>query len=415
MNRLTRCLRMLAVAALLTLTALGVWQAAGPSAPATPRGRAVAVEQTLRCPTCQGLSVADSPSPIAAGIRQQVEQQLATGATPEQVRDYFVGRYGDWILLDPPRRGVGWLVWLAPTAALLSGGLLMLHVLRRRPTKDGAEVSPEQLRAAGAFAADPPAAELVEPVAAALADLRAARLEAELDPAAETPIADRTRRLACALRDHPEPVVDQPHLREPSQEQESSSSRGGRVRGHRSALIAVTTAAVFAALLALTLSRATSARPAGAVLTGTFATAAPGAAPTGPDPDQLAALTAATREQPANPEAWRELATALDRAGRLAEAETAYRTLLTLEPSDTAATEQYASLLIRGGAAAEALRVLAPLAVQRPDDPQILLLLGLAQRSTGDQQAATTLQRFLALVPHDPQAATVRGLLGPPR
>lgn len=198
----------LAAVVLSVLAAAGVWQASRPAGTLGPHDRAVAVERTLRCPTCQGLSVADSGSPIAAGMRQQVEQQVAAGKTGDEIRSFFVGRYSDWILLNPPRRGIGWVVWLVPLLGLLAGLLLVRRTLRRRSTAttDAEDELPAKERAAAtAFADNPPDGPMPEPVAAALADLRAARLDAELDhPAAA--VDEALARLAAALRDHPHHV-----------------------------------------------------------------------------------------------------------------------------------------------------------------------------------------------------------------
>ncbi len=78
----------------------------------------------LRCPVCQGLSVADSPSESAIAMKLRIRDLVAQGYTEEQIVDYFVSRYGEWILLAPPMR-TNWLVWLAPAFV---GGLALAWV-----------------------------------------------------------------------------------------------------------------------------------------------------------------------------------------------------------------------------------------------------------------------------------------------
>jgi cytochrome c-type biogenesis protein CcmH len=90
-----------------------------------------AIASELRCVVCQNLSVADSPSEMANQMRAIVRERLAAGETPAQVRQYFVERYGDWILLAPPRRGFTLLVWVAPAAAVLVGLVLTAVLVRR--------------------------------------------------------------------------------------------------------------------------------------------------------------------------------------------------------------------------------------------------------------------------------------------
>ena len=95
------------------------------------------VAAQLRCVVCQNLSVADSPSETANQMRQIIRERLAAGESPEQVRAYFVQKYGQWILLSPPKEGFNLLVWVVPFAALGAGLVLVAVVLRRwsrRPT-----------------------------------------------------------------------------------------------------------------------------------------------------------------------------------------------------------------------------------------------------------------------------------------
>jgi cytochrome c-type biogenesis protein CcmH len=84
----------------------------------------------LRCPVCQGLSVADSPATMAQNMKGQVREMLAAGYDEEQVLTYFETSYGEFVRLKPPLRGVNWLVWIAPVAALAAGGVLVARVLR---------------------------------------------------------------------------------------------------------------------------------------------------------------------------------------------------------------------------------------------------------------------------------------------
>jgi cytochrome c-type biogenesis protein CcmH len=94
------------------------------------------VAALLRCPVCQGLSVADSPSTMATNMRGQVRELVAAGYDQEQILAYFEHSYGEFVRLQPPLRGVNWLVWLAPLVGLLGGGTVVWWALRspRGPT-----------------------------------------------------------------------------------------------------------------------------------------------------------------------------------------------------------------------------------------------------------------------------------------
>jgi cytochrome c-type biogenesis protein CcmH len=86
------------------------------------------VSGVIRCPVCQGLSVADSPSKTAVALKREVRELLAAGYTPEQTLSYFEQAYGEFIRLEPKAEGFNLVVWVAPVLALLAG--IMLLVLR---------------------------------------------------------------------------------------------------------------------------------------------------------------------------------------------------------------------------------------------------------------------------------------------
>ncbi len=92
--------------------------------------QAQAIASRLRCPVCQNESVADSPSELSAQMRALIRVKLRAGERPEQIMAYFVAKYGEWILLEPPRRGLLWLVWLGPVFALGAGSLFAFRFLR---------------------------------------------------------------------------------------------------------------------------------------------------------------------------------------------------------------------------------------------------------------------------------------------
>ncbi len=87
----------------------------------------------MRCPVCQGLSVADSPSRSAIAMKGEVEDLLAAGFTNEQTLSYFEQAYGEFIHLEPKAEGFNLLVWIAPGLAFLLG--IILVVWRLRSTK----------------------------------------------------------------------------------------------------------------------------------------------------------------------------------------------------------------------------------------------------------------------------------------
>ncbi|HEX9454814.1 MAG TPA: cytochrome c-type biogenesis protein CcmH, partial [Candidatus Binatia bacterium] len=119
------------------LLMLWLLSATAAHAAATPdlddRTREVATE--LRCVVCQNLSVADSPSDMAQQMRGIVREQLQAGKTPDQIKDFFVSKYGEWVLLKPRTTGVSALLWILPYVVLVFGIIAALWFARRWSAK----------------------------------------------------------------------------------------------------------------------------------------------------------------------------------------------------------------------------------------------------------------------------------------
>ncbi len=149
------------------------------------RTRAVATE--LRCVVCQNLSVADSPSEMAQQMRAIVREQLQAGKTPQEVKDFFVSKYGEWVLLNPTTRGFSLLVWVVPFVALVFGLGLGGFFIWRWVAKS---------RSAAPAQTDPKLLERVRTEAAG--DLRAPDLE---DASPDTQLLQERFRLYADLKE----------------------------------------------------------------------------------------------------------------------------------------------------------------------------------------------------------------------
>ena len=94
--------------------------------------RAQRLGKQLRCAVCQGMSISDSPASMARAQLDKVRELIAQGQGDEEIRDYFVARYGEWVLLEPKREGFALFVWLAPFGLIALGGLLIAWFVRSR-------------------------------------------------------------------------------------------------------------------------------------------------------------------------------------------------------------------------------------------------------------------------------------------
>lgn len=144
---------------ILLIASLLFWavRAAAAETPVEDQVREIASE--LRCVVCQNLSVADSPAEMAVQMRSIVREQLNEGKTPEEIKAYFVAKYGEWVLLAPSRKGFNLVVWILPFVVLglgLGGAVFVLRRwARRKPaTKDVDHVWLEQVRREVAAGAD---------------------------------------------------------------------------------------------------------------------------------------------------------------------------------------------------------------------------------------------------------------------
>ena len=121
--------RALILVALLAILGTIAWSARPRDATAAERVDRITSE--LRCVTCQGLSVKDSPAASARQVRDLVVQRVAEGRTDDEIRDEFRASYGDWVLLSPPTSSWTGLIWLVPLVALAVG--LAVALGRMRP------------------------------------------------------------------------------------------------------------------------------------------------------------------------------------------------------------------------------------------------------------------------------------------
>jgi cytochrome c-type biogenesis protein CcmH len=90
------------------------------------------IAKDLRCAVCQNQPVAESNSDLARDMRVIIREQIQAGKSRDEIMTYFVDRYGDYVLMKPPTRGSGTIVWLAPLVLIVVVGVSGLVFLRRR-------------------------------------------------------------------------------------------------------------------------------------------------------------------------------------------------------------------------------------------------------------------------------------------
>ena len=88
----------------------------------------------LRCPVCQGMPIADSPADMAQAMMKKIRTMTDEGRDRQEILDYFVSRYGEWVLLKPKQEGLNWIIWLVPPIVLILGLLWAMNRARQSQT-----------------------------------------------------------------------------------------------------------------------------------------------------------------------------------------------------------------------------------------------------------------------------------------
>ena len=123
----------------------------------------------LRCAVCQGVAIADSPSSMARAQLDKVRELVKDGKTDQEIYDFFVSRYGEWILMEPTKAGLNAVLWVGPVLLLLFG--ISVVVLLSRRQKGAADVTFGTTAAEPNPSAPPPAHAEAKPAPApAMAD-----------------------------------------------------------------------------------------------------------------------------------------------------------------------------------------------------------------------------------------------------
>lgn len=124
----------------LSAIALGVivvGLAGSPSTEPTTEERVSSLAASIKCPFCNGESLEDSASAVAADYRNLIEQRVEEGATDEQILDEFASNFGESFILDTSTSGWSFLLWALPVAALI-GGVVAISALRRESMRKDA-------------------------------------------------------------------------------------------------------------------------------------------------------------------------------------------------------------------------------------------------------------------------------------
>jgi cytochrome c-type biogenesis protein CcmH len=385
------------------------------------------VASSLRCPVCQNNSVEESPSLLAQDMKREIRQRLAAGESPDDVRRYFISRYGEWVLTKPRAAGVNLSVWLLPIVALFGGAVVVWSAVRRWVRQGDAARVP---------AASDPAA-VASPVAAPDGqELRAlkARLQASLQELESEFAAGRLAARDLAIlkqRDEAELAgVNEALKRLKREAPDAAKARGGlAARPSAAGLGRLWPArlgwgvglAAFALVLVLSLRGSVAARTEGGTITGTQVS---GNAPpidmelqkTGPlDSLRIAKLEAQVRRDSTDVPALIELGHLYLAQGLLEKSTLVDTIAIRLQPDAPSSAEAFAHLgmiLWSLGQTDGALKALDKAVFLRPELPEALLYRGIILfAGVQDMRAAAeAFDHYLAVAPPDANTGRIQAM-----
>jgi cytochrome c-type biogenesis protein CcmH len=105
------------------------------------------LEEKLRCLVCQNQTLADSSAELAGDLRKQVREQVAAGRSDDEIIEFLVQRYGDFVRYEPPFKATTALLWIGPFALLAAAaGFLLLALRRRRNAPEAPALGPDEKR-----------------------------------------------------------------------------------------------------------------------------------------------------------------------------------------------------------------------------------------------------------------------------
>jgi len=90
------------------------------------------INRELRCLVCQNQTIADSNATLAQDLRREVRDMIAAGRTDDEIREFMIERYGDFVLYRPRMTAGNFLLWAAPVLLLVVGAFVLVRVVRRR-------------------------------------------------------------------------------------------------------------------------------------------------------------------------------------------------------------------------------------------------------------------------------------------
>ena len=108
--------------------------------------RLIAISEELRCLVCQNESLAGSRADLALDLRRELRALIKQGQTDEQIKEFMVSRYGDFVLYRPPVKPTTWVLWLGPFVLMLAGVAALVVYLRRRSREVANETMTDEER-----------------------------------------------------------------------------------------------------------------------------------------------------------------------------------------------------------------------------------------------------------------------------